>query len=780
MGSLYNYQDYIHGGLLNARYLKSKDLNEGSFGIVSVAKDTFNDDKLVAVKYNTGKLSDFANYSPQQQDKHQASSEDAKTHQHEVRSVSLNSKTKSVIKSNVTYSQTDRSSNDVSKSIVRRETNYEIDMLLKIGSHPNITKLLDYFDTFMIFEYAPRGDLHDAIHLGIAPVNTGDVINVFMQLINAVDHCHKNGVYHRDIKPENILITENWTIQLTDFGLATDHLICNDFDVGSERYMAPELLEHNDIINYLADKVDIWSLGICMLNIVFGKSPFKSASSKDRLFMNFANNRETLLEIFPSMSYDLFSVMMNSLTIDPANRDLNAIKASLNHIEVLTYDYEFDYEDDDKLHIDEIIDENNILNEEDEEDERETPSPDWHNHSMVDPLEINPIQISPKKKYEPPRRIYVDLDENYHPHSNLRKPVKKRFNFNQRKPLRVPDIQITEDYDNGLDFNRKDFFTPKADLIDYMEMANRKKRDLQVNGNYPISQLNSTNNRFTYSNCNKSMKAWKRRSRRFSHNKDGQWTSHNNSNNINTSHHYNSGRRHSNVKKRQSFTARRSNSNRRPSSSSSNAITTVKVCSNGKSHKSSISGPKSIDGKYIPPNARSHYESVFSEDEDDEDEEDQIFSFDKSGSASKDLMNLSKSIKKLKVFDSSRETSLGTSSTVDSTYEKYIPPHHRRHSVTSHSTTTKTGILKKPTLGNLSSCDKKQVKIVTPISSSAPTDTINWFNLTGKFEDDNSKISHNGGGHVNGFHNEISDDNDDDYLFSIDEDHSFHNDLNFN
>lgn len=333
-----DYSNYLHGGLLNNRYLRVKGLNEGSFGIVSIAKDTKEGDKLVAVKYNTGRLGDFEAYQ------NKTCSND---HVVGVRSVSLNSNTRAAIKSDATFSHTETSDKDISKSIVLRETKQEILMLKKVDSHPNITTLLDHFDTYMVFEYAPRGDLHDAIQLGIAPVATSDVIDVFMQLISAVEFCHKNGVYHRDIKPENILIADDWSIKLTDFGLATDHLICTDFDVGSERYMAPELLEHSDIDSYAADKVDIWSLGICLLNIVFGKSPFRSASSKDKMFLHFAANRETLFDIFPFMSYDLFSVMIHSLTIDPANRDLEMIKVNLLNVDVLTYDYEFEEDVDD-------------------------------------------------------------------------------------------------------------------------------------------------------------------------------------------------------------------------------------------------------------------------------------------------------------------------------------------------------------------------------------------------------------------------------------------------
>lgn len=442
-----DYQQYLQGELLHDRYLRVKSLNEGSFGIVSIAKDTKDNDKLVAVKYNTGRLGDFAAYNNEPETNL------------DVRSVSLNSKTKSVIRSNATYSNTQHSDKDVSKSIVLRETKQEILMLKKVDNHPNITKLLDSFDTFMILEYAPRGDLHDAIQLGIAPVATRDVIDVFMQLISAVEYCHKLGVYHRDIKPENILISEDWSIKLTDFGLATEKLICTDFDVGSERYMAPELLEHSDIDSYAADKVDIWALGVCLLNIVFGKSPFRSASSKDKMFLHFAANRETLFDIFPFMSYDLFSVMIHSLTIDPANRDLEMIKENLLNADVLTYDYEFEEDiDDDKgiINSDEPIKHDikaDALIEEIGEDEPQV-NDNIMNKDLLADKENNESLLNTINKNENTATI-LDSNKNLNDssiESNLvisKKPTDSNY---KTKSLLQPKIHISPDYSvNSID-----------------------------------------------------------------------------------------------------------------------------------------------------------------------------------------------------------------------------------------------------------------------------------------------------------------------------------------
>ncbi|ODV93928.1 hypothetical protein PACTADRAFT_45444, partial [Pachysolen tannophilus NRRL Y-2460] len=275
-----DYDNYNNGGLLADRYLKVEDISEGSYGIVSLAKDTKSNDRLVAVKY----ITQFVR------------------------------------------------NNDKNDDLILEEAKQEIDILHKLNSHPHITTLYDSFDTYLILEYCSRGDMYEIIRSHSGPTSTSDVIDVMSQLIDAVQYAHSLGIYHRDIKPENILVSEDWSVKLTDWGLATTEKICTDFDVGSERYMAPELFDHKNTDSYDAEKCDIWSLGICLLNIVFGKNPFTVANPSDKVFVNFAANRETLFDIFPTMSYELFGVLRSALTFDPSNRNLDTIKHELSTV----------------------------------------------------------------------------------------------------------------------------------------------------------------------------------------------------------------------------------------------------------------------------------------------------------------------------------------------------------------------------------------------------------------------------------------------------------------
>lgn len=95
--------------------------------------------------------------------------------------------------------------------------------------------------TFVILEYCAEGDLFSKItdtdcYLG----QDQKAKACFLQILDAVRHCHSNGIYHRDLKPENILVKDNgWTVKLADFGLATQESITSDFGCGSTFYMSP-------------------------------------------------------------------------------------------------------------------------------------------------------------------------------------------------------------------------------------------------------------------------------------------------------------------------------------------------------------------------------------------------------------------------------------------------------------------------------------------------------------------------------------------------------------
>lgn len=263
--------------LINDRYKVVSLLNTGSFGSVSLAKDTWNRNSLVAIK-------SIPLSSPHAQD-------------------ALD----------------------------------EISIHSKLGFHPHICSLLDSFHdsshTHLVMEYCQNGDLYDAIRSGNGPSSPSSTLRFMLQLIAAVDYAHSKGVFHRDIKPENILIAADGSVRLADWGLATTSQHCSEFGTGSLRYMAPELFDHA-LPHYNPAKADFWAIGISLLNILFARNPFSSASQDDKLFLDFAASREALFDIFPSLSVDVFLAVRHLLAIDPENRSLVLFREKLLQVQV--------------------------------------------------------------------------------------------------------------------------------------------------------------------------------------------------------------------------------------------------------------------------------------------------------------------------------------------------------------------------------------------------------------------------------------------------------------
>lgn len=247
------------------------------------------------------------------------------------------------------------------KKDVEPMARHEIKVLKKLGrDNSNICQLLDSFETtdfvVLVLEYCSAGDLHDVIHSNHGSPRAVDVWNLAREMHSGLSYAHSLGIYHRDLKPENILFTESGSAKICDWGLATFVRHSTVFNVGTERYMAPECFLHtpfglssDEVVNsYDCKYADYWSFGITLLTAVFGTSPFKpivatttSSGSVDPFklkkkgprkllesdsnFKNFVfyNKPEVLYDIYPSMNSNCFSIFMNLLKIGGADDGLD-------------------------------------------------------------------------------------------------------------------------------------------------------------------------------------------------------------------------------------------------------------------------------------------------------------------------------------------------------------------------------------------------------------------------------------------------------------------------
>ncbi|NWS57329.1 PASK kinase, partial [Chunga burmeisteri] len=152
----------------------------------------------------------------------------------------------------------------------------EIAILLKL-QHPSIIKVLDVFENDHFFQLVmeKHGSGLDLFTFIDNRPNLDEPLAsyIFRQLVSAVGYLHCRNILHRDIKDENIVIAEDFTIKLVDFGSAAYLEPAKLFYTfcGTIEYCSPEVLSGKP---YHGPELEMWSLGVTLYTLVFGENPF--------------------------------------------------------------------------------------------------------------------------------------------------------------------------------------------------------------------------------------------------------------------------------------------------------------------------------------------------------------------------------------------------------------------------------------------------------------------------------------------------------------------------
>ncbi|TFL04746.1 kinase-like domain-containing protein [Pterulicium gracile] len=195
-----------------------------------------------------------------------------------------------------------------------------------MGEHPNVSSLhfadADEEFTYLIMDYCPGGSLHEFIGSNkVTFVGNDEMVKrVFGQILDAVHHCHSNGVYHRDLKPDNILMSKDGAQAfVTDFGLSSSAR-SGWHAVGTLPYQAPECI-YSTMLNAQYDHApaDVWALGVILCAIISNCRPWNFADDGDANFQRFRADPYSLMEHLP-ISVEACVLLSEVFELDPDSR----------------------------------------------------------------------------------------------------------------------------------------------------------------------------------------------------------------------------------------------------------------------------------------------------------------------------------------------------------------------------------------------------------------------------------------------------------------------------
>lgn len=194
-------------------------------------------------------------------------------------------------------------------------------------SHPNIVKVYDVsfgdMIQYIVMEYIDGITLKEYIdRQGI--IEWKDALHLATQILKALQHAHECGIVHRDIKPQNIMLLQDGTIKVTDFGIArfSDKATrtMTEQAIGSVHYIAPEQAR-GDVTD---GKTDIYSVGVMLYEMLTGKLPFDGDSAVTVALMQLQSTPKHPREVNPGIPIGLEQITMKAMQKQPSARYTSA------------------------------------------------------------------------------------------------------------------------------------------------------------------------------------------------------------------------------------------------------------------------------------------------------------------------------------------------------------------------------------------------------------------------------------------------------------------------
>lgn len=197
-------------------------------------------------------------------------------------------------------------------------------------NHPNICTILDVDEgdgqSFIAMELLKGHALKDTS--SSRRLTTENILDIALQVADALGTAHDQGIMHRDITPGNIFLTDSGPVKLLDFGLAKQ-FAAFDQDVtatevthhgsvpGTVHYMAPEQFVPGAVVD---QRCDLYSLGVVLYQIATGARPFEAKSKADVIALIQSQPHTPVRQLAPQHPAQLTRIIDTLLAKDPADR----------------------------------------------------------------------------------------------------------------------------------------------------------------------------------------------------------------------------------------------------------------------------------------------------------------------------------------------------------------------------------------------------------------------------------------------------------------------------